>query len=52
MAVQPESTEAVRIDRVERRCPDCGRPIEPATTGKRFRTCRSCYDVYVDNAGR
>jgi hypothetical protein len=42
----------------ERRCQDCGSSFgadcedQRDWTGERFRICRSCYDAYVDNAGR
>jgi hypothetical protein len=51
--VQPEPMETEWIDRVDRLCPDCGRPIEaPAATQEPFRICRACCDAYVEKAGR
>jgi hypothetical protein len=53
MAAPPEPTETGCIDGDDRPCPECGEPIEEG--GERvepFRVCRSCYDAYVDHAGR
>jgi hypothetical protein len=42
----------------ERRCQDCGGSLgvdsedQRDRAGEPFRICRSCYDAYVDNAGR
>jgi tRNA(Ile2) C34 agmatinyltransferase TiaS len=30
-------------------CPDCGQTVRSDDAG---RLCRSCYDAYVENAGR
>ena len=62
---QPEPTESLWIDGAEnpaareprpvpygRSCDDCGRPVELDGEGNPFAVCRSCYDVYVENAGR
>jgi hypothetical protein len=53
MAVQPEPMGAEWIRGTDRECPDCGRPIEAnKVTEPLYAICRSCYDAYVDNAGR
>jgi hypothetical protein len=53
MAAQPEPIETGWADGADRHCPECGSPIEEgaARLGP-FRVCRSCYDAYVDHAGR
>jgi ribosomal protein L37AE/L43A len=33
-------------------CQDCGRPVEVDRDGQPFRICGSCYNAYVENAGR
>ncbi len=39
-----------------RPCPECGHPIETdataETASRTYTVCRSCYEVYVVNAGR
>jgi hypothetical protein len=53
MAAQPDTTGTEWTDGTDRPCPDCGRPIEEgAGRVGPFRVCRSCYDAYVDHAGR
>jgi hypothetical protein len=53
MSAQPQPTRAEQSDGAEPACPDCGGPIgaEVAADNPSF-ICRSCYDAYVDNAGR
>jgi hypothetical protein len=43
----------------ERPCPECGHPIEAdegaeaaKAAGRTYSVCRTCYEVYVVNAGR
>jgi len=65
VTTQPDPAEIPWIDGAEylavreprpvpdgRPCRDCGRPVELDGEGNPFPVCRSCYDVYVDNAGR
>ncbi len=48
--LEPRGSET---DPGERSCPDCGQPVEAdSAPHKPAATCRSCYDAYVDNAGR
>ena len=51
MTTRPERGETEPTGDSADTCQDCGRPIE-AGAGESFRSCRSCYDVYVENAGR
>jgi len=53
MSAQPEPMGVEQIGGAEAACPDCGGPIgTEAVTDNPFFICRSCYDAYVDNAGR
>jgi formamidopyrimidine-DNA glycosylase len=53
MTAQPEPMGAEPFGGAERLCPDCGGQIEAeSATDRPFFICRSCYDAYVDNAGR
>jgi formylmethanofuran dehydrogenase subunit E len=58
MGAQREQSDAVgegsSVTGAERPCPECGHPIEAdgAEVGKTYTVCRSCYEVYVVNAGR
>ena len=53
MTAHPEPMRAEPLVGAERACPDCGGPVEAeSATDHPFFICRSCYDAYVDNAGR
>jgi hypothetical protein len=53
MTAQPDPTGTELTSGGETACADCGSPIEmSAGMEKAFSICQSCYDAYVDNAGR
>jgi len=65
VTTQPDPAEGLWIDGEEHRrvrepnpvpdaqsCRDCGLPVELDGDGNPFDVCRSCYNVYVHNAGR
>ncbi len=53
MSAQPEPRSTEQLAAADQACPDCGGPIEAeAAADDPFFICRSCYDAYVDNAGR
>jgi formamidopyrimidine-DNA glycosylase len=57
MPVPPEQPDAVgegaSVTEGERPCPECGHSIEvDEAAGRTYSVCRTCYEVYVVNAGR
>lgn len=63
MLVPPEQPDAAgdgaSMTEGERPCPECGHPIEAdegaeaaKAAGRTYSVCRTCYEVYVVNAGR